>query len=531
MENQLESVVGIPKKTADRMKTAGIYSIETLASMKVEELVKLKGINIKTAVRYIENAKKILEEKNSEEEIKYKTNQQGSTKEKSEIEETKENVVIGYVSDFFTEEAIQRIRFLHFKIKQVEEAINKINDEIPLEDLDLISEYVDILNINYKLKNQNLILKELDLTNIYFDPIDGRNFMINDIMFECARSYWVIANAYARLSEDYEKIEDYENAIIAMVQCCKTYKAAAHFSAASINQTEIGTSLLPENLEFKSEQARIFAQNIAAFKEEKQNNLLLASKLYSGLSMLSKRLYYLKKQDEKRENLIRAQFYFDMGKACHLKAHALLKVGPLDSDKEVPEEEIEDLQKKANYYFSKAEAIWEEILEDLTDISEKEKENLTFNLSIVNEHIMENDVEILNFEEIKYIRDPEPIIVVPENLAPILPKTTLYLSKFTPLDVDTKLFRKYKHKKLQKSYPEDKKVELLHRKAGIGRTIKELKTLYENNDLDINKFVELMEKYSTEIAKIEFALENLDKTNVKIQVDKIKKEKTKRINQ
>ena len=85
MENQLESVVGIPKKTADRMKTAGIYSIEKLASMKVEELVKLKGINIKTAVRYIENAKKILEEKNSEEEIKYKTNQQGSTKEKSEI--------------------------------------------------------------------------------------------------------------------------------------------------------------------------------------------------------------------------------------------------------------------------------------------------------------------------------------------------------------------------------------------------------------------------------------------------------------
>ncbi len=529
MENQIESINGIKKKTADRMRTAGIYSIETLASMKVEDLVKLKGISIATAVKYIENAKKIVEEQTNEDKIKFQTSKQKNTEDISKSEHPEEKVVIGYVEEFFSEEMVQRIRFIHFKIKQLEEAINKINEEISLDDLNLISEYVEILNVNYKLKNQNLILKELDITKTYFDPVENKEITIYDIMFECARSFWVVARAYAKLSEEYEKWEDYENAIIAMVQCSKAYKAAAHFSTASVNQNEIGTSLIPENLEFKSEQARIFAQNMAAFKEEKQNNLLLASKLYAGLSMLSKRLLYLKKQSEEKENLIKAQFYFDMGKACHLKTRALENIVPVDSNIKKQDEEIEDLLKKAIFYFSKAEEIWEDILDNNNDISEKEKENLTFNLSIVNENIMEIDSEILDFEEIKYIPEPEPFIVIPENLAPVLPKTTLYLSKFTPLDVNAKLFKKYKHKRIQRRYPEDKKRELLTKKAGIGRTIKELKALYENNDLDINKFVELMEKYSTKIAAIEVALENLDKKPEVSQVDKIKKEQSKKI--
>jgi hypothetical protein len=350
-------------------------------------------------------------------------------------------------------------------------------------------------------------------------------------MFECARSFWVIARAYAKLSDDFETLEDYENATIAMVQCSKAYKAAAVFSAASTNQNEIGISLISENLEFKSEQARIFAQNIVAFKEEKQGNLLLASKLYSGLSMLSKRLLFLKNHDDKQKNLIKAQYNFDMGKACHLRAHAILKRDSYKSDKKTAELEIEPLQKKANYYFSRAEEIWEDLLVNEESILEEEKENLKFNLSIVNENIMENDVEILAFEEVKDIIDPEPAVVIPENITPILPKTILYLTKFTTLDVNVKLYRKYKHKKLQKRYPENKKRELLHKKAGIGRTIKELKNLYENNDLDLNRFVELIEKYSTEIAKIEFSLDELDKADGKMQVDKIKKDKTKRINQ
>jgi hypothetical protein len=529
MENQLESIIGISKKTADRMKTAGIYSIEKLASMKVEELVKLKGINIKTAVKFIENAKKILNEKESKEKIKYKTNNQVSAEKISGLQEAEQSVVIGYVSDFFSDETVQRIRFLHFKIKHLEEATNKVNGEISLDDLNLISEYIDLLNINYKLKNQNLILRELAITNSYWDPVEDKEIMIYDIMFECARSFWVIAQAYEKLSETYEKLEDYENAIIAMVQCSKTYKAAAHFSAASVNQNEVGTSLLPETLEFKSEQARIFAQNIAAFKEEKLNNLLLASKLYAGVSMLSKRLLYLKKQEEKKEALIKAQFNFDMGKACHLKARALENIMVLDPDSDNKDEEIEYLLKKAIFYFSKAEEIWEDMLETGNDISEKEKENLTFNLSIVNENIMEIDAEVLNFEEIKYIADPDPFIVVPENLAPILPKTTLYLSKFTPLDVNVKLFREYKQKRLKKRYPENKKKELLIKKAGIGRTIKQLKVLFESNDLDINKFVELMEKYKTKIVKIEHALENLDNPVQDDQTKKVKKEKVKKI--
>jgi nucleotidyltransferase/DNA polymerase involved in DNA repair len=153
MENQLESVIGISKKTADRMRTAGIYSIEELASMNVEELVKLKGINIKTAVKYIEIAKKILEDKEEVEKINYSMVKGISGKEISEIEEENEEVSIGYISDFFSDEVIQRIRFLHYKIKQLEEAINRVNEEISLDDLNLISEYIDILNINYKFQN------------------------------------------------------------------------------------------------------------------------------------------------------------------------------------------------------------------------------------------------------------------------------------------------------------------------------------------------------------------------------------------
>ena len=51
--------------------------------------------------------------------------------------------------------------------------------------------------------------------------------------------------------------------------------------------------------------------------------------------------------------------------------------------------------------------------------------------------------------------------------------------------------------------------KLLNVKAGIGRTIQELKVIYENNDLDINKFIELLEKYSIRLKMVENEIEKL----------------------
>ena len=51
--------------------------------------------------------------------------------------------------------------------------------------------------------------------------------------------------------------------------------------------------------------------------------------------------------------------------------------------------------------------------------------------------------------------------------------------------------------------------ELRNSKAGIGRTLKQLKILYDNNDIDINSFTELFEKYSIKLEGIESAIQNL----------------------
>ena len=61
MEKELEDVNGIGKTTAQRMKEAGIDTIEKLASIKLEDLLKVKGIGKSSAIKYIENAKILLE--------------------------------------------------------------------------------------------------------------------------------------------------------------------------------------------------------------------------------------------------------------------------------------------------------------------------------------------------------------------------------------------------------------------------------------------------------------------------------------
>ena len=412
------------------------------------------------------------------------------------------------MSTFFTEESLQRIRYLHFKIKKLEDALEKEEEHFSLDDLNLILEYTKILNINYQNHNQSEIIKKLDITPNYLDPLENnREIEIKDLMFECARVLLVLAKAYSQLSEKFEDEEDWENSVVAMSESGKIYKTAAYFSTAVVLQNDLGKSLDPEHLELNSEETRVLAQSIAALQEENKNNVYFASKLYAGLSSLSKRIFYLKKHDEKKRHQLRAQFHFDMGKACHLKAIASLE----SSITTINKEKVQKLQQKANFYYKKAEEIWEDMYKDLPNLSEEEQDSIQLNLSIVKDLLKNNNVEPLDYEEIKRIQDPEPIVIIPENLAPFVPKNIVYLTKFVPKDLNIKRFKTFQKKKLEQKIPYSKREKLNDKKAGIVRTINELKSLRENNEIDIEKFAELMEKYSTKLKMIDTAIEKLVK--------------------
>jgi hypothetical protein len=396
---------------------------------------------------------------------------------------------------------MQRIRYLHFKTKHIEDALDKEDEHFSLDDINLILEYTMILNINYQNQKHKRILEELDISPT-FEEIE-----IYDIMFECSRALWVMAKAYSHLSEDFEDEEDWENAIVAMTKSSKYYKTAAYFSAAAVFQPNKGTILDPENLELNSEEARIFAQSMAAMQEESNNNIYFASKLYSGLSALSKRLFYLRTHEEKKKQKIRAQFHYDMGKSCHLKAQASLE----SSITGINQDKVKKLQQKANFYYDKAKQIWGAMLDNLKEISSDEREDINDNIAIVSDIIKTNDVKMLDYDGIKKIQDPEPIIIIPENLAPFVPKSIIYLTKFVPKDLNIKRFKSFQNKKLETKIPYSKKEKLLDKKAGILRTINELKLLEKNKEIDIDKYSDLMEKYSTKLSMIDTALEKLSK--------------------
>jgi len=410
---------------------------------------------------------------------------------------------------FFTDVVMQRIRYLHFKIKKIEEALDKEEENFNLDDLNLVLEYTKTLNINYQNEDNVRILKELDLTPTFLEPLENnREIQIRDLMFECARTLWVMARAYSHISEKFEEEEDWEDSIIAMVECSKIYKTGAYFSAASINQHDIGLTLSSENLELNSEESRILAQSIAALKEENSNNIYYASKLYAGLSSLSKRLFYLKKHEEKKKQQLRAQFHFDMGKACQLKAKASLE----SSITNINKDKVRKLQQKANFYFLKSEEIWNEMISSISELSSEEKNNIELNLSVVKEIMKEFTLELLSYDDIKRIQDPEPIIIIPENLAPFVPKSTIYLTKFVPKDLNIKRFKSFQKKKIEQKIPYSKRERLMDKKAGIVRTISELKALKENKEIDVEKFAELMEKYSTKLKMIETAITKIATT-------------------
>ncbi|MBY8987542.1 MAG: hypothetical protein KGD61_03730 [Candidatus Lokiarchaeota archaeon] len=416
---------------------------------------------------------------------------------------------------FFRLETMQKIRYLHYKIKNLEETLWK-NKEFSFPELNHVLDYIKILNINYKTQSQIRILKELDISNTFYDPIDKREIKIWDLIFECSRVLWVSAQAYSFLSKKYEEEKLMENAIVAMVECSKMYKTAAYFSAACTRQEDRGSTLSVENLELNSEDSRILAQALATTSEESKKNYSMAANLSAGLSALTKRLAFAKRYEVIKENQFKAQYLYDIGRACHLKAKSLLLLSP----EEINEEKIEKLQKKSNYYYSKAEDLWEYMLQET--LNPVEKGSIKNNLSIVNDYIIENDVELIDDKEAFEIQDPEPLIIVPENLAPFIPRTTSFLTNYKHTDLNFDAYLRYKNLMSDVLVNFTKVEELKNSKAGIGRTIKQLKILYDNNDIDINNFTELFEKYSIKLENIESAIRNIRTPTNKREQGKLK---------
>lgn len=512
MGYKLEDIKGIGKATAKRLKQVGVGSIEDLAKCGTEKLTKVNGIHKSSAEKYIESAKKILNNSNSLEKSRKSTNIKHShteinnptkvIKNHKKFSHHKEKKPL--VKTWFPLEYMQQIRYYHHITKQLEKNLEREDLDFDMEELTQFLKYIDLLNVNYKQQSQIKIIKELEITQTFYDPVEQTEIKIWDVMLECARALWVLGNLYNKFSKKFEDANDLDNTIVAMVESSKAFKTASYFARACTRQENLGSSLIPEDLEYKSEEARLIAQSKAAMREENKRNFLYASKLYAGLSILSQRLLYLKKYNKKKEFELKAQFYYDMGKACSLKSKG---ISNLDSYK--VHEKKRTLQEKANYYYYQAEEIWEHLIENTIDIKKEERKNLQINLSIVNENILENDVEIIDKEAALNIQDPEPVIIVPENIAYTIPRTTEYLTDYPSRILEFKRYKNYEDFKKETNLRLNKIEKLNNKKAGIGRTIKELKTLYKNNDIDVNKFSALLEKYSTKFNMIETAIKKL----------------------
>ncbi|MFX1522279.1 MAG: helix-hairpin-helix domain-containing protein [Promethearchaeota archaeon] len=560
----------IPSKPSDeRIKpNVSISSIKALASSSIEDLSKRKGMDNAKAKRYIEIAKKYLESMRNEQVItktsisedkplgfvKFDTSRSLKKpeirippKQKQEIQEqlklikkpaleikpiqnvlskkeikskTKKEEIkkSPELKTFFSPTTVQRIRFLHYKIKKLEKALEKHEDS-SFSELNNVVDYIKILNVNYKTQSQIKIFKELEITPSFYDPIAKKEIQIWDLIFECSRVLWISAQAYSYLSNKFETEGSIEKAIVAMVESSKMFKTAAYFSAACTRQEDKGIALSVDNLELNSEECRILAQNLATISEETKGNLSMASNLSAGLSALTKRLAFLRDHDKKKEYQFKAQYNYDIGRACSLKAKYLQKLSP-----EGESEKIEQLQKKANYYYMKAEEAWEFMLNNFDNLTDSERESLRTNLSIVNNDIIENDVETIYDAEALEIQDPEPLIIIPENLAPFVPRTTNFLTKYQQSDLNFDAYKRYRNLMSDVTITSNKLEELKNNKAGIGRTLKQLKILYDNNDIDINSFTELFEKYSIKLESIESAIQNLKGPKPKKPVPKKQKQ-------
>jgi len=513
-----ENIVEIvPFNQKKEIKTSDLAIPSKLKKVSVLPKLKIKGYPQKTAIKTQAPKRGKTYKKMQDNDAKStKRARYGIDIKTGRKKETKRSRSI--LKTFFPLETMQRIRFLHYKIKNLEESLSR-NKEFSFSELNYILDYIKILNVNYKTQSQIKILKELDISNTFYDPLDKKEIKIWDLIFECSRVLWISAQANSNLSKKYEAENLMENAIVAMVECSKMYKTAAYFSAACTRQESRGSILSVENLELNSEESRILAQALATTSEENKRNYSMAAKLSAGLSALTKRLAFGRRYDTIKNNQYKAQYQYDIGRACHLKAKSLLLLSP----DEINEEEIEKLQKKANYYYYKAEDLWENMLKMLKEkLNPIEKDCIKNNLSIVNDYIIQNDVELLDDNGALEIQDPEPLIIVPENLAPFIPRTTNYLTRYKQSDLNFNAYLRYKNLMSDVLVNFNKIDELKNTKAGIGRTIKQLKILYENNDIDINSFTELFEKYSIKLETIESAIQNLRPPENKKEQNKLK---------
>ncbi len=89
MARELEDVPGIGKATADRLRAAGIETVEKLATIEVKDLIELriKGIGDSAALKYINSAKGIFNENKSDNSSKPKQSESVSKKEKPKIKQ------------------------------------------------------------------------------------------------------------------------------------------------------------------------------------------------------------------------------------------------------------------------------------------------------------------------------------------------------------------------------------------------------------------------------------------------------------
>jgi hypothetical protein len=402
---------------------------------------------------------------------------------------------------FFEQEVLQNIRYIHFNIKKLEEKL-KSGEVFTVDDLNNVLNYTKLLNRSYGNIDHQRIINEMDITKEYIDPLELKPIQIKDIYFECARALEVLAQGYEKLSQIRDEENYIEDAIIAMHESSKIYKAAAYFSAAAMYQEYKGRSLLPINLELKSEEARMLSQSISAYHEEMKGNLIFASKLYAGLSALSKRIFYLKQHEEIKKYQLRAQMHFDMGKACFL-------MGEASSDYNLDKNRVNDLSQKAQFYFNKAKNIWDEMIKTIPTLSADEIESIKNNISIVTELLRNIKINEISYEQVKKIQDPDPIIIIPENLAPFVPKATIYLSKIVPKDLNIERFKRFKNKKVEKKTSYSEKEKLDSQKFGVSRTILELKKMKNENEISIEDYTKLYEKYKKKLNEIETKRKNL----------------------
>ena len=231
--------------------------------------------------------------------------------------------------------------------------------------------------------------------------------------------------------------------------------------------------------------------------------------MYSGLVALLKRFYYLKQHEPKKMQQLQALISYYMGKSCLMRARSLSNpsFNPQHS------KEVQLFLQKANYYFFQAENIWEDLVTHSEELSDERRKQLISYLSLVNKEIIENDVPTIKNIDAKMIENPEPIVIIPENVSFIAPKSLMYLTRFPSTKLEQNELQELLKFNTDTKFRINEFESLRNEKAAIGRVIKQLQFLYDNRDIDITTFSELFEKYSKKDKIVEDAMQKIKKAH------------------